>query len=289
MLAPRAPFLMLLVLALTGSATEAGNNFLEQRGQLRLLRAAVRAYHSSTGQYPQTDASGTWFQKLQQRNLIKGGEVWTDKKGVRAVDYFGHLIVYETPAPANNQQLIIRAVGRNGVDDGGRKDDWDAGHAPNLGYWYKRHWPAVRRWGAIGGLALALGGFVGIFLWLRRTLLTRLALMAVYLGLLASGAIPLWFALNSNTAVDADPAIVGIEPGWVTPLTVLGALSLLAGMAMLLAAAFRHAWRYWRDDPHAPEGRCINCGYDLRCLREQGIDRCPECGQALDSPAPLAN
>ncbi len=116
----------------------------EQGYMMRTAKLAAELYHHDHGRYPATDAQSTWYQKLSDKSsdfTVFG----TTAGGKYPLDMYGHPLVYEPPSSANGQQIVIRSVGKNGIDEHGRADDWDIRYGPNLGYWYKTDWPAARR------------------------------------------------------------------------------------------------------------------------------------------------
>lgn len=48
-----------------------------------------------------------------------------------------------------------------------------------------------------------------------------------------------------------------------------------------LTAGFPASWAFWMYRNRHVEGRCDQCGYDLRC----STTRCPECGSAIPNPS----
>jgi hypothetical protein len=229
------PLGLILTLLITATAL-ASHAFHEQASQLKVLQRAVEIYYADSGDYPTTNESGTWFEKLKRQDIISASNFWTNKTGDWPVDYYGHRLVYQRPEPSNGHELVIRAVGKNGVDDSGRKDDWDAGEEPNLGYWTKQDWPAARRWAAICGV-LALLEIAANFLWWRWPFM-QLGLTAIYMGLLGGVVLPWGFDRGLTGGTSAS-----IDPRWITSVAQYGAFLILGGGVMVLAAGIRRKAR----------------------------------------------
>lgn len=260
----------------TGTTTAFGSHRYHAQGaSLRTFEQLITMYYYDLGEYPITDDEGTWFEKLNawydHANLtqLRFGAT-TDAR--KPVDMFGHPLIYEPPSPATGNQIVLRSVGRNGIDEYGAGDDWDIRYGPNFGHWHTENWPAAYRRAAICLALVVLG--VAAICWRVARSSWRTALIATWIGVLAAVVLPLGFDRGPWGSTSAS-----IDPPWLTPVGMIGVLLLVLSVPihiMAVASAIRQHV-YERD---FPDGRCDVCGYDLRGLQSSGIRRCPECGRS---------
>lgn len=234
----------------------------------------VEQYHAKHGVYPVTDTQSTWYEKaVSTRNLSVSGHYFrVTEDGRFPIDYYGHPFVYEPPENSNGNQIVIRAVGRNGKDDRGTLDDWDLRLGPNWGYWYKLNWPAVARRVCIC-LVLAIAGLVWVLRKIKG-LIPKLVFTTAWVGILASVVLP--FGLKSGIT----DFYAGVLPQWINTTSIIGALLLLSCIPLMMLQVVFKAWRRRSLRP-AGTLLCAKCHYDLRGSLSANIDRCPECGEPV--------
>lgn len=249
------------------------HSYQAQGASLRTFHELIVIYHHDLGKHLVTDEHDTWFEKLDAHfdhidlTQMRFG---TTSDGRHPVDMFGHRLIYEPPSPATGNQIVLRSVGRNGIDEQGAGDDWDIRYGPNFGYWHTENWPAAYR-RAVICVGLALIGCVVVWRKVKPGL-WRLALIATWSGLLATVVLPMGFDRGPWGSTSAS-----IDPPWLTSVGVLGVLVLILSVPIYIRAVVSSNHRRVRDRDY-PEGRCARCGYDRRGLRSRGIVHCPECG-----------
>jgi uncharacterized membrane protein (DUF485 family) len=233
----------------------------------RQLKSLIEIHHHTYGEYPVSDDHGTWFEKLSDRD---GNIDWlsssTSNDGKHLLGEYGFPIVFEPPSFANGNQIVIRDVGENGIDDNGLLDDWDSRYGPQMGYWYKKRWPGVYR-RAVVGVILAVAG--GVLIQRKtRGVLARLTMFSFWFSFLLLIVLP-W--VGSRGRYHDLEVFFGLPLGML--LIVVGFLiSIWWGVA---AANYK---RYLITSGYIP---CAKCNYDLRGTIAANIDRCPECGESV--------
>jgi hypothetical protein len=266
-------FILLTSLTLVfAQSALARNAYTRQGSEIRRLERYVWGYHDEHGKYPVTDAQNTWFEKLVEY----GGDL-----GIRNVtpdgrfplDFYANPLVFEPPSSANGNQIVIRAVGQNGIDNHGMLDDWDIRFGPNIGYWYKKRWPAAYRRAWICGV-LALIGLIFIFIKVEQAK-TKLVFASLWFGFLAGVVLPIGFDRGWGGHSSAS-----IDPRWIEPISGLGVLLLQATILLLIIYRIRTAL-YRRSLRLSGAIPCKKCDYDLRGTIAANINRCPECGETV--------
>ena len=234
-----------LVMALAPQAALASSNYGRQAVELHLIRRAIEEYFDSHKIYPLTDNQSTWFEKLV------ADPVWGNQTvafGVSAggkfpLDMYGHPLVYESPTPANGNQVVIRSVGENGIDDLGNGDDWDIRYGPHYPYWNMKRWPAAYHRLELC-IALAVIGSALLF-WVFRRRRKGLAsgLSLLWVAGLTIIVLPWGFdrgAFWSST--------VSVDPTFINQAGLIGLGATLAG-AVLVASDVRRRIRQRRQPP----------------------------------------
>lgn len=248
----------------------ASHPFDYQAADIRDLEYVIHEYHIDHGEYPVTDNQGTWFEKLG----LDFNRVTTD--GRFPLDHYGHPLIFEPPSGANGNQVVIRSVGQNGIDDQGALDDWDSRFGPNMGYWHKTDWPAANRRAWLCAI-LALIGLVVIVIKIKQAT-ARLVFASLWLGILAAVVLPYGF----DTGLSRSSA--SIDPEWISYVASTGALLLLIGIILLLLHFFSTIY-YRRSLRITGTIPCQKCSYDLRGTIAANISNCPECGEPVPADA----
>tara|TARA_R110002111_G_scaffold137373_1_gene203157 strand:- start:835 stop:1683 length:849 start_codon:yes stop_codon:yes gene_type:complete len=266
--------LLFLVLAQT-QPVFASHGFGYQRADMLNLEQTVWMYYHHHSAYPVTDNTSTWYQKLTE----KYGDMNIRQEspdGRYPLDFYGHPLLFEPPGKANGNSIVIRSVGRNGIDDGGALDDWDSRFGPNLGYWYKMNWPAAYRRAWICGI-LGLVGTIFIIIKIKQST-ARYVYILFWLGVLGGVVMPLGF----DTAYGRHSA--SIDPIWIGLVSGLGGLLICSSIIVLAVCPMYTHWRrrLLRVSGVVP---CEKCDYDLRGTIAANIDRCPECGESIPADA----
>lgn len=246
----------------------ASSGYSSQMADMRGLQQSAVQYRYEYGALPVTDETGTWFQKLAiwQPDYVQILDFGTTPDGSFPLDMYGHPLVYELPLDPATELPIIRAVGENGIDDGGKLDDWDIRFEPNLGYWYKTEWPAVYRRAEIC-VVLAAMGLLLMLCW-RRSRRRIVTLGLIWIGVLAAIVLPAGFDAAPRSSASSIPK-------WVDTIAFIGQFMILAG----LISSIRMLWIAWREArQRRMRGCCKQCGYDLRGTIIAGRQECPECG-----------
>ena len=210
-------FAFCLQVLCSASAAMASNPLSGQVADLRMLAFAVVLYEEEMQRWPITDREGTWFDKLAAAGKTSRTVMGSlTVSGGAPVDMYGRPLVYEPPAPATGNRIVIRSVGKNGIDDQGTVDDWEfwvdpadggSGGEPNLGYWYKRRWPAARRRAEVCAVLAILGVAAAVW-WGRRRLLLACSLSLIWLGVLGTIILPWGFdrgMFGAATTASVDP------------------------------------------------------------------------------------
>lgn len=244
-----------------------------QAAELRALRQSIWTYHLETDRYPTITGPVTWYEQLVAADVLYVTPR-TSPDGNLPLDYYGHPLVYEPPSPANGHEIVIRSVGKNGIDEHGAGDDWDIRYGPNFGHWHYEDWPAARRRALICGMLAAIGAVM--IYWRMKAGRKRRIAVSTYLGVLSIGALPWGF---DRLLI---PSSASIDPAWISGVAILGTLLLLVAAFEAIPAAMVWTANLLWPTPPLPEGQCASCGYDLRGLRSAGVRRCPECGQPFE-------
>ncbi len=245
---------------------------------MAILAGFIDEYHTAQGSYPLTDDQSTWYEKLVESRSVAGmptdmGIYYRLSSGGRLpLDYYGHPFVYEPPSPANGYQVVIRAVGMNGIDDHGALDDWDIRYGPNVGYWYKTNWrsAAIRAW-VCGFLAL-----LGIAYILRKVkqYAAKLVFSMLLVGTLGGFILPFGYDSGLMRGYDS------LGPEWTTLVSHIGITLLLLCVPLTMLHVIYSTWR--RRSLRKPDTLlCAKCGYDLRGTLAAGNEQCPECGEPV--------
>lgn len=257
-----------VVLVCVGDAMGMGT-----RDQERIIRGCVQAietYRMDTGTYPQSDARGSWFEKLvEAKGVAPTYTRFGLSPGGTPLDAYGRPLIYETPSASNGFQVVLRSVGQNGVDDGGRLDDLDSRYGANTGYWHKAHWPAMYR----RAMVCIVLGVVG----------SLVLLMRYGFAVVTGGWILLWHGVLARFVIPWGFGTVGakasyFDPWWVGQVVNIGTALLLLG---IVALVYGYSPRFDRNRT----GCCARCGYDLRGTLAAGGTVCPECGEAVGEDA----
>ncbi len=239
-------YILLVILTLAyAQQASASHAFDYQAADIRNLNVVVFAYHHDHGEYPVTDNQSTWYEKLTAgSNSIVRKET---SDGRFLLDWYGSPLIFEPPSATNRNQIVIRAVGQNGIDDQGTLDDWDSRFGPNMGYWYKMNWPAAYRRAWICGM-LALFGLVFIAVRIKEVK-AKLFFAALWAGLLAGVVMPIGF----DTAWGRHSA--SIDPRWIVPVSGVGALLI----QLCILAFIIHSIRTILRRRHLRITGCIPC------------------------------
>ncbi|MCC7408403.1 MAG: type II secretion system protein GspG [Phycisphaeraceae bacterium] len=226
---------------------------------------AIETYRMDRGIYPQSDSQGSWFQKLVQAKMLTPTftRFGLSPYGI-PLDAYGWPMIYETPNASNGFQVVLRCVGQNGVDDGGKLDDLDSRYGANAGYWHKKNWPAAYRRVMLCA-ALGVAGSLVLLVKYGFTFVTG-GLILLWNGVLAWYVIPFGFGVGVRNGNHG--------PRWPEQVSNSGAAMLLLGVVMLV---FGYSTRFDRGKT----GCCSRCGYDLRGTLAAGGTTCPECGEAV--------
>lgn len=248
----------------------ASSGYTRQAHHCRVIADLALWYQRDTGRYPETDASGTWFEKL-----LHGGHGWylrdfqtiSTPQGVIPVDYNGRPLIYELPNPSIGAEPFVRSVGDNGIDDHGWVDDLGSrgDRGPEIGYAWKRAWPRAH-WRLGISIALAFVGTAAI-LWKNWNI-----------------PIVLWIgtvlAIGVESRYDSSPDHFSRLPQEYafSAIEAMGGILLLIGFVKLWYSGFTIRLRRTRN-------QCLACGYDLRGLPREAIT-CPECGSLIASTPP---
>ncbi len=237
-------------------------------------KSLVEIYHHEVGKYPLDDEDGTWFKKLDDHWGDLGlsvsamfSEVSGDGKYL--LGHYGYPVIFEPPSQANGNQIVIRDVGENGVDDNGLFDDWDSRYGPQMGYWYKKRWPGVYRRACLG---VAIG-LIGLILIQRKIKgkLAKLSMFCFWLSFLSLFILP-W--VGSRDRYQDLEIMIGIP---------LGSILILFGLFCMVLAlgAIARTEKHKRFLVLSGTIPCTKCNYDLRGTIAANIDRCPECGEPV--------
>ena len=262
------PALLCLLLDPCVNVASASSAYGRQSSDMAALATAVYAYRDNHGEYPKTDSQSTWFQKLVSddpsvRQCVHFG---TTPDGSLPTDMYGFAIVYEPPADPNDrdQFAVFRCVGKNGVDDKGRLDDWDIRYGPNLGYWEKASW--LRLYIRTGVCALLAPLGVVLLTWRVRPRWWALYACALWVGLLAFAVVPGFDGGYFRTSASTSPR-------WSDVVALCGLVPLLIG---LFGAHRRFSpWHIRRR--RRESDCCAECGHDLHETLAVGRGNCPEC------------
>jgi hypothetical protein len=270
----RIAIAILLLTTSLVSATQAYNRLVAHGSGIRQLVVCVEAYKIEEGTFPVSDAESTWYEKLVDAGLVPSGILKMTADGKYPLGYYGNPIVYEPPGPSNGNQVVIRDVGKNGVDNFGALDDWGSRFGPNTGYWYKKNWPSAYRRAWICAV-LAMIGLVVIVIKIEQTM-ARFVFASLWFGLLAGVVLPVGFDSGWSRSS------ASIDPTWITPASIVGVLLIEISALILIihgvrAALYRRSLRINGDRP------CAKCHYDLRGTIAANIDRCPECGEPVQN------
>jgi len=171
-----------VLIAYAARSASASGPYGEQGRRMSYLRMSAESYAEQFGAYPVSDEHSTWYEKLKEADFARLDDMEETEDGSLPVDIYGFAMVYELPA-AGQSSVVIRSVGRNGVDDGGALDDWDIRYGPNWGYWYKEDFPDRLRQLIIWAAYIVVT--VVLVLWRIRPMRTAVAVICVTLGLSA--------------------------------------------------------------------------------------------------------
>ncbi len=245
----------------------------EQQVDLLVLAYHAKSYQLKHGVYPLTDRESTWYEKLvAEYGTHVLGIRETSLEGKYPLDLYGHPLVYEPPDANHPNEVVIRSVGENGVDNHGLLDDWDSRSEPNSGYWYKSRWPAAKRFGLFCAV-ISLGGLVFIIVKIDR-FMAKLFFAAVWLGLMSAIIFPIGFSIGwPRGPQDIDPAWIGFVPP-------IGYLLLFSSIPILFIHIMYSAW-ITRSLRLPGTLLCAKCHYDLRGTIESNRKTCPECGESI--------
>jgi hypothetical protein len=266
----RSDFYLLLAALLMSGAAELSCHASITHGDrqqldVQLLARAAEIYFEDFGQYPQTDSSSTWFQKLVKAQIIHPDllRCGTTPDGALPIDLYEQRIVYEITNPTAAGSAIVRSIGRDGIDNLGAGDDLDSRFGPNIGYWNKAAWPRFFTFIA-GGWLIALVAGITAWVLVRRfwvTAFVSLLTAGVLVGFVTSFMFGAGLVHSTATRLPRwGEAIVSYSALGVPLALTIGAI----GLAKLLAR--RRSRR---------RGNCPECNYDLRGELASG---CPECG-----------
>ncbi len=229
----------------------------------RDIKMLIEIHHELYGEYPVSDEQGTWFEKLSESDQnVDYLRSAISNDGKHLLGEYGFPIVFEPPRIANGNQIVIRDVGENGIDDNGLLDDWDSRYGPQMGYWYKKRWPGVYRRACVG-VAIAVIGLI-LIQHKAKGKLAKLAYYCFHFGLLAGLILP-WVGSRDRYH---DIEMFGII--LCVPLLFLG---IIFTVAHAITTTRRN--QFLDSSGNIP---CSKCGYDLRGTIPANIDRCPECG-----------
>lgn len=271
-------FILLIFLVLAHAPPVFASHAFDYQGaDMNNLEQTVWRYHYDHNAYPATDNTSTWYQKL----TAKYGGVnvrYESPDGRYPLDFYGHPLLFEPPNIANGNSIVVRSIGQNGVDDSGALDDWDSRFGPNLGYWYKRNWPAAYRRVWICGV-LGLIGTVFIFIKINQAT-ARYVFISWWLGILASVVMPFGF----DTAYGRHSA--SIDPSWIGLVSGIGGLLICCSIIVLVVSPM---YTYWHHRSLRISGAvpCEKCEYDLRGTIATNITRCPECGESVPNDSTI--
>ncbi len=243
--------------------------YRQARYELDALCEAIQRYEREIGPLKHVSEDGTvWFDALLAAEV---GDYYFLPQLLmrRPVSVFNMEVVYD-PSGA------VRCVGPNGVDDGGKVDDWEVRYSPEYAtvdlahpkwnVWYADEYDAARSRGALRGLLVAVLGIV-IGLTLHRWFLAAVAATMCYGALFVNIS-------ATETAVFRWPYWVELTQGTATIAVVVSVGTFLIWGLVLMARAGERT-------VNAAGGKgCANCGY---CLEGLSNDVCPECGELIRS------
>lgn len=258
-------FFVFILLPATACGCRGGDRYMRQQWHMQEVLDALQHYLLDHGEPPRTDDQSPWYIKLTEEpdannsRCCPGGYLFD-----LPIDEFGNMLIVEYPA--DNWNFTIRSIGENGIDDGGKRDDWTLGSEPNLGYWYKDDW--VNK-SAFASLALFVSLCLSV-LWAK--VIPRFAVKFVLTSLTIG-------VLNGLLTSD-----FGVHPAPLVSITgAVGMIALLVGAFVLLVWIIGHVTQKRNDSTRlrASAARvCWSCGYDLR---GSPTEVCSECGH-LQNP-----
>ncbi|MEX0777634.1 MAG: hypothetical protein WD042_18160 [Phycisphaeraceae bacterium] len=272
-----------MAIGVTTISSQASNRLVEQGAFLKAYCQGAWLYHHEHQSWPISNATGTWYGKLTQARMLPPYLAFGVSAVGEPLDLYGHPVILEPPGPAHPGVVVVRAVGQNGIDDHGALDDWEVrldlatsqiSGEPQLGYWYKKRWPAAYRRAVICAMLAVVG--VALVWWRFRSRALRWVLSLLGFGILGTVVLPWGFdrAWGGSSA--------SVDPQWLYVVDVVAQFALLAGMIVggLCVWSAARDWLYRRAHPF---GFCLHCRYDLRGTIWADRDRCPECGERIDS------
>lgn len=259
---------------------------------LREVEHGMIEYYRVHGEFPRSDVTITWYQRLVDEDLLSLHDAaWlfrsqptatldVDIYGQLPLDPFGNAVIVIFPAGEDadftirRNWPIARSVGRNGIDDGGLGDDLDGRSGANLGYWEMRNWKRGAMFGIVCVIPLLFLGRLCVRVRVQRGIPVMLS---------AVGLASLWSGLLANPHA----ITTGIlhPPHWAAVLQPVGWGALLSGLIIfplaITAGEWHRALRRRSVKALLDRNICPSCHYDLR-MNTTG--RCPECGSATGRP-----
>lgn len=232
---------------------------------LRNFAKAAERYYDDKGEYPRTDESGTWYEKLVQGEYLPEREprFGLSPNGSLPLDLYGFPVIYEPPVNSKSDIVILRSVGKNGVDDKGALDDWDIRYGPNFGYWYKTRWPAMYRRAALCGMIALFGSIIALLMVKSRHWALILCLFIIGL----CGSVVMRYGFGGGLY----PTSIRNAPGWFVGVSQITACMVIVALLMSLEPCVVLI----RKRLSRVQFVCKSCGYDLNGLP---TTICPECG-----------
>jgi hypothetical protein len=240
-----------------------------QQSDVQWLKKAADAHFADTGQYPKTDATSTWFQKLVGANYIQIDNLkcGTPPDLPLPIDVFGQALVYELQTPTMPNSAVVRCIGRDGIDSHGAGDDLDSRYGPNFGYWNKSAWPRFFKY-LFGGLLSATAASIIVWLIWRRAA-TSFAILFLAVGTVVGIIVAAQFGAGFFSTSAAR------LPGWGNAVCTWSCFGVPVGLGIVLWLTIGVIVHRRRRFEH---GLCPNCAYPIGTSVV-----CTECGIRLAS------